>query len=105
MPQNDATTLEAIIAWLAAALSAVTAWAWAHTHGLVKAKADASSLDTLISRVEKAHAEQREDNKAIFKQIEKVADAHIAFAQQCAEEFGKRPTREECRTIWHREES
>uniref|UniRef100_A0A6M3IW70 Uncharacterized protein n=1 Tax=viral metagenome TaxID=1070528 RepID=A0A6M3IW70_9ZZZZ len=110
MPQNDPDLWKGLVAYLAAALSTVSLWAWKHTHGkisentiAIERKADSRSLDAVLARLDLALANQRHDNQRIFDQIQQVTETHSDFAQKCVEELGKRPTRDECRMLWHKE--
>jgi len=49
MPDKDPATWEGIAAGLGAALSLISTWAWKHTHGVIKSKADAH----VVSNIEK----------------------------------------------------
>lgn len=102
MLQHDPRFWEAIAAYLAAALASVSLWAWKHTHGLIKSKAEATTVESVLIRLEHALADQRLDNQRIFDRIDDVVTSHSNFAQQCVQELGKRPTREECQTLWHK---
>lgn len=86
MPQNDIGTLEAIAAWLAMALSAVTAWAWRHTHGLLKEKASAAVVNELGESVKEkaegaavvllaAQIKEKADNARVMDVTERLERA------------------------------
>lgn len=102
MPQNDPGFWELLAAGIAACAASISAWSWKHTHGLISGKAELSQMSSLISRFERACIEQREDNQRIFDQIKDISGAFSMQSQHVIEELGKRPTREECRNIWHK---
>lgn len=112
--------LESALVAVGTAFMAITSWAWKSTHSTIKEKADAAQVlviaaevkskadsrivDGIMERVESIFDNQRHDNQRIFEAIESVNKLHSEFAQKCAEEFGKRPTRDECGRLWdHRQ--
>jgi len=102
MPQNDPASWEAIAGYFAAAFSAVTLWAWRHTQSVLGKKAEASLVQQLIDRFDETSKENRSDAQRIYNEIREVTDAFHMHVEKVAEELGKRPTRDECRQIWHR---
>lgn len=94
---------QSILGWAVGALGAIGTWAWKHTHGLIKQKADVVTMDSLVARMETALSNQREDNGRIFEKIDTITTTHANFVAKTIEELGKRPTREECQVIWHRD--
>lgn len=118
--EGDPTMWKEIAAYFAAALSAVTAWAWKHTHGMVRDKADAKAVaalalevkekanvdfvNAIVGRIDLIAQNQREDSKQVLGEIHQVTEAHSRFTEKVIEELGKRPTREERAWRGHFEE-
>lgn len=100
MPQNDPNYIAEIAAALGVAATAISAWAWKHTHGLIGRKAEAATVESMVDRFDRAFQNQREDNQRIFDAIDRVTRSHSDFASKVMEELGKRPTRDECTTYW-----
>ena len=105
MPDKDPNMWAEALGYCSAALGAITMWAWKRTHNQLDTKADVSTVDKLVLRVEVAANNQREDNNKLFTEIAKVMDAHTRFVEKAIEELGKRPTREECMESWIRHRS
>lgn len=103
MPQSDPSFMAEIAAGMGAIATAVSAWAWKHTHGLIGKKAEAKEVEGMVERFERAFQNQREDNQRIFDAIDRVVTSHSAFAENVTRELGKRPTRDECQVFWRAE--
>jgi predicted aconitase len=70
---DDASLLAKIATGLGAALTALGAWAWKHTHDVLMTKADKEAFDRLADKIE-----NHSISKAEFEQHTKNDDVHFA---------------------------
>ncbi|MDP2622170.1 MAG: hypothetical protein Q8P46_18680 [Hyphomicrobiales bacterium] len=84
---------EQIVMAVLAAYGALITWAWKHTHGLIRVKADAVALQGIVSRFDQKMKEDKDDRERIYDKIDRMASAFHTHSEMVIRELGERPRR------------